>query len=74
VVLSACRAGALGPRGLAWAFARAGARAVAAARDDVDDLAAARWSEKFYPALAHGLSFTRANREARSEARFVVLK
>ncbi|HEX9578713.1 MAG TPA: CHAT domain-containing protein, partial [Myxococcales bacterium] len=74
VVLSACHAGMPGPRGLAWAFARAGASAVAAARDEVDDAAAARWSTRFYAALGRGLSFVRANREAASEARFVVVK
>ena len=74
VVLSACRAGAPAPRGLAFAFARAGAAVVAAARDDVDDAAAARWSEKFYGALGRGLSFVRANRAAQDEARFLVVK
>jgi CHAT domain-containing protein len=74
VVLSACHAGAPGPRGLAFAFARAGAVAIAAARGEVDDAAAARWSEKFYAALGRGLSFVRANREAQSEAPFLVVK
>src|SRR6185503_11654181 len=32
VVLSACEAGAPGPRGVAWAFARAGAAEIAAPR------------------------------------------
>ena len=77
VVLSACEAAAPGPRGLPWAFARAGAVAVAAARGRVDDAAAARWAEVFYPALARGESFAQANREAVSDPRaawFVVMK
>src|SRR5262249_52766134 len=48
VVLSACEAGAPGPRGVAWAFARAGAFAVAAPAAAVADADAARWSQKFY--------------------------
>ena len=80
VVLAAC--GAAGAdSGLAWAFARAGAAAVAAAEGEVDDEAAARWAERFYPALARGLSLAEANREAllsappnEKRAWFVVLK
>lgn len=77
VVLSACEAATPGPRGLSWAFAKAGAVAVAAARDRVDDAAAARWAEVFYAALARGASFAEANREAVSDPRaawFVVMK
>jgi CHAT domain-containing protein len=77
VVLSACEAGAPGPRGLGWAFARAGAAAVAAARGKVDDAAAARWSDRFYSALGRGLTFAQAAREAGKEdraARFIVVK
>lgn len=77
VVLSACEAASPGPRGLQWAFARAGAVAIAAARDRVDDAAAALWSERFYAALSRGESFARANREALADPRagwFVVMK
>jgi len=63
VVLSACRA-APAESGLSLAFARAGALEIAAASGDLDDAAAARWAATFYPALARGLSFARANREA----------
>jgi len=77
VVLSACESGTPGPGGVAWAFARAGATAVVAAVDKVDDAAAAHWSERFYAALGRGLSFARAAREAAEEdraARFIVVK
>lgn len=77
VVLSSCESDAPGPRGVAWAFARAGAAEIAAARGDVDDAAAARWSQAFYAALARGAPFAQAAREAEkdgSAARFVVLK
>lgn len=77
VVLSSCEAGTPGPGGVAWAFARAGAVAIAAARGNVDDAAAARWSERFYQALGAGQSFARAAREAGQEdraARFIVVK
>ena len=77
VVLSACEAGAPGPGGVAWAFARAGAAAIAAARDQVDDAAAARWSDRFYAALGRGLDFAQAAREAGSgdrAARYIVVK
>ena len=80
VVLAACGAAGAGS-GLAWAFARAGAAGVVAAEGEVDDEAAARWAERFYPALARGLTLAEANREAllaapASERRawFVVLK
>ena len=74
VVLSACEAAAPGPRGVAWAFARAGALEIAAAQGKVDDAAAARWSAKFYAALGRGLNFVRAAHEASPEANFTVLK
>lgn len=77
VVLSSCAAGTPGPGGVAWAFARAGALAIAAARGEVDDAAAARWSERFYAALGAGQPFARAAREAGQEdraARFIVVK
>lgn len=82
VVLSACNAAATGAHGLGWAFARAGAVAVAAARDRIDDQAAAIWSERFYAALARGAPFVQANSEAARAAlaagsrpsSFVVLK
>lgn len=73
VVLSSCEAGAPGPRGVAWAFAKAGAAAVVAPLDKVDDAAAARWSRQFYAALARGATFTQAAVESRA-ARFVVVK
>ena len=73
VVLSSCEAGAPGPRGIAWAFAKAGASAIAAPREAVDDAAAARWSQQFYAALGRGLGFTQAAAEARA-ARFIVVK
>ena len=63
MVLSACHS-APGESGLTIAFARAGALEIAAAEGAIDDEAAARWSEAFYPALARGLSFAEANREA----------
>ena len=62
---------------MAWAFVRAGASAVVAARGRIDDAAAARWSERFYGALAHGTDFPEAAREASQEdraARFIVVK
>ena len=77
VVLSSCEAGAPGPRGVAFSFARAGAGAVVAAQGKLPDAAAARWSERFYAALGRGLSFAQANREAMladRAARFVVVK
>ncbi len=75
VVLSACEAGAPGPRGVAWAFARAGAAVVAAPRGEIDDSAAARWSGKFYATLGRGKTFAQAAREARLDGpRFVVVK
>ena len=77
VVLSSCEAGTPGPGGVAWAFARAGAVAVAAARGEVGDAAAARWSERFFQALGAGQPFARAAREAGQEdraARFIVVK
>jgi CHAT domain-containing protein len=74
VVLSACESAEPGPRGLAWALARAGAAEIAAAAGKVDDAAAARWSVKFYAALGRGQPFVRAAWEASSEARFIVVK
>ncbi len=77
VVLSACEAGAPGPGGVAWAFARAGAVAVAAAQGKVEDAAAARWSDRFYSALGRGLTFAQSAREAAKEdraARYIVVK
>ncbi len=78
VVLSACESAAPGPRGLLFAFARAGATAVVAARDRVDDDAAARWADAFYAALARGRSFAQANHDASAldarGARFIVMK
>jgi tetratricopeptide (TPR) repeat protein len=75
VVLSSCEAGAPGARSLSWAFARAGAAAIAAPRGAIDDALAARWSEKFYAALGRGGTFAQAARQARLDgARFVVVK
>ena len=77
VVLSACESAAPGPRGVAWAFARAGASAIAAAQGKIDDAAAARWSERFYAALGNGRTFSQAAREAEKDsptARFIVVK
>jgi CHAT domain-containing protein len=75
VVLSACDAGAPGPGGIAWAFARAGATAVAAARGRIDDRAAAGWSERFYAAVAQGKPFSEAALAPEDRAaRFIVVK
>ena len=77
VVLSSCEAGTPGPSGVAWAFARAGAVAIAAARGPIDDAAAARWSERFYTALSAGQPFERAARAANERDRataFIVVK
>lgn len=77
VVLAACDAASPGPRGLLFAFARAGAVAVVAARGRVDDAAAARWARGFYAALARGRSFAQANHDAATDprgAQFVVMK
>jgi hypothetical protein len=78
VVLSACEAAAPGPRGLQFAFARAGATAVVAARDRVDDAAAGRWARAFYASLARGRDFAQANHDAAlldpRGASFVVMK
>ncbi|MCA1826021.1 MAG: CHAT domain-containing protein [Myxococcales bacterium] len=77
VVLSACESAAPGPRGISWAFARAGASVIAAAEGKIDDAAAARWSERFYAALGNGLTFSQAAREAEKDsptARFIVVK
>ncbi len=63
VILSACHASP-GESGLSIAFARAGALEVAAAEGAIDDAAAARWAEAFYPALAQGQSFVKANQTA----------
>ena len=66
-----------GPRGVAWAFARAGASVIAAAQGRIDDAAAARWSERFYAALGNGRSFSQAAGEAEKDspaARFIVVK
>jgi CHAT domain-containing protein len=77
VVLSSCESAAPGPRGIAWAFAKAGASVIAAAEGRIDDAAAARWSERFYDALAKGKTFSQAADEAEKEtphARFIVVK
>ena len=79
VVLSSCEAAATpGPRGVMFAFARAGATAIVAARDRVDDAAAARWAQAFYASLARGRDFAQANHDAAlldpRGAAFVVMK
>ena len=64
VVLSSCESATPGSGGLAFALARAGATASAAAEGQVDDAAAGAWSEAFYAALVRGASFAQANHEA----------
>lgn len=66
VVLSACRgAGRSTDRerdgtGLPWAFLEAGASAVVATQDDLDDAVALRFSEVFYRSLAAGSGISSA--------------
>jgi CHAT domain-containing protein/tetratricopeptide (TPR) repeat protein len=72
VVLSACRtsqaAPSLGVEGLARAFLAAGATAVIAAHQDVDDRATAELMHELYRGLARGLEPARALQQAKRAA------
>jgi CHAT domain-containing protein len=75
VVLSACSSGGRSAdrendgAGLAWAFLRAGARAVIAHQDALRDDVALAFSDAFYPALARGAGLSQAFEAALAHVR-----